>query len=58
VQVPPSGLPIVLGPDGGTTGGYPVVGVIPQSGLDALAQRRPGERVRFNIREQRQETSL
>jgi biotin-dependent carboxylase-like uncharacterized protein len=50
VQLPPSGLPIVLGPDGGTTGGYPVIGVVPQSGLDALAQRRPGDPVRFSIR--------
>jgi biotin-dependent carboxylase-like uncharacterized protein len=50
VQVPPSGLPIVLGPDGGTTGGYPVIGVVPQSGLDSLAQRRPGQEVRFDIR--------
>jgi biotin-dependent carboxylase-like uncharacterized protein len=58
VQLPPSGLPIVLGPDGGTTGGYPVIGVIPQSGLDSLAQRRPGQEVRFNIREPRQETAL
>lgn len=49
VQVPPNGLPIVLGPDGGTTGGYPVVGVVPQRGIDLLAQRRPGERVRFQI---------
>lgn len=49
VQLPLSGLPIVLGPDGGTTGGYPVIGVIPQSGLDLLAQRRPGEPVRFRI---------
>jgi biotin-dependent carboxylase-like uncharacterized protein len=50
VQLPPSGLPIVLGPDGGTTGGYPVIGVVLQSGLDALAQRRPGDPVRFSIR--------
>ncbi len=49
VQLPPSGLPIVLGPDGGTTGGYPVIGVVPQSGLDALAQRRPGAPVRFRF---------
>jgi biotin-dependent carboxylase-like uncharacterized protein len=49
VQLPPSGLPIVLGPDGGTTGGYPVVGVIPQVGLDSLAQRRPGQEVRFHL---------
>jgi biotin-dependent carboxylase-like uncharacterized protein len=48
VQLPPSGLPIVLGPDGGTTGGYPVIGVIPESGLNALAQRRPGQEVRFH----------
>ena len=47
VQLPLNGLPIVLGPDGGTTGGYPVIGVVPQSGLDALAQRRPGAPVRF-----------
>jgi biotin-dependent carboxylase-like uncharacterized protein len=49
VQLPLSGLPIVLGPDGGTTGGYPVIGVIAQSGIDQLAQRRPGERVRFRV---------
>ena len=49
VQLPPSGLPIVLGPDGGTTGGYPVIGVIGQSGMDALAQRRPGEEIRFHV---------
>lgn len=28
IQVPPDGAPIVLGPDGPTTGGYPVVAVI------------------------------
>lgn len=49
VQLPLSGLPIVLGPDGGTTGGYPVIGVVPQSGLDHLAQRRPGDRVGFRV---------
>jgi biotin-dependent carboxylase-like uncharacterized protein len=52
VQLPPSGLPIVLGPDGGTTGGYPVIGVVSQSGLNALAQRRPGDPVRFSVRSQ------
>ena len=49
VQLPLSGLPIVLGPDGGTTGGYPVIGVIPQSGIDILAQRRPGDPVHFRV---------
>jgi biotin-dependent carboxylase-like uncharacterized protein len=53
VQLPPNGLPIVLGPDGGTTGGYPVIGVVPQSGLDALAQRRPGAPVRFRCQRRR-----
>jgi biotin-dependent carboxylase-like uncharacterized protein len=49
VQLPPSGLPIVLGPDGGTTGGYPVIGVVSRAGLDILAQRRPGEQVQFSV---------
>ena len=49
VQLPLSGLPIVLGPDGGTTGGYPVIGVISRAGLNQLAQRRPGDPVRFRI---------
>lgn len=38
-------------PDVNTRGGYPVIGVIPQSGLDSLAQRRPGQQVRLNIRQ-------
>jgi len=45
LQVPPDGRPIVLGPDGPVTGGYPVVGVVRD--LDALAQLRPGDPVRF-----------
>ena len=47
VQLPPGGQPIVLGPDCGVTGGYPVVGVVDQVGLGLLAQLRPGERFRF-----------
>ncbi|MDJ1114378.1 urea amidolyase family protein [Microbacterium dauci] len=47
LQVPPSGRPVVLGPDGPVTGGYPVIAVITDDGLDALAQARPGTRVRF-----------
>lgn len=47
VQLPPSGRPLVFGPDHPLTGGYPVVGVVPSTGLDALAQLRPGETVRF-----------
>nr|WP_281067150.1 urea amidolyase family protein [Brachybacterium fresconis] len=47
IQVPPSGLPVVFGPDHPTTGGYPVLGVVPRIGLDQLAQAAPGTMVRF-----------
>jgi biotin-dependent carboxylase-like uncharacterized protein len=50
VQVPAGGKPIVLGPDCGTTGGYPVVAVVTRSDLDRLAQLRPGDGVRFRTR--------
>lgn len=42
IQVPPDGLPIVLGPDAGVTGGYPVVACVVDD-LDALGQLAPGE---------------
>ncbi|GAA1326362.1 carboxyltransferase domain-containing protein [Brachybacterium rhamnosum] len=47
VQVPPSGLPVVFGPDHPTTGGYPVIGVVTRAGLDQLAQAAPGTRLRL-----------
>lgn len=47
VQVPPSGLPVVFGPDHPTTGGYPVIAVVTQEGLDRLAQAGPGTRLRL-----------
>lgn len=47
VQVPPSGLPVVFGPDHPTTGGYPVIGVVNRAGLDQLAQAAPGTRLRL-----------
>jgi KipI family sensor histidine kinase inhibitor len=47
VQVPPSGLPVVLLQDSPTTGGYPVVGVVHPEDLAVLAQLRPGSRLRF-----------
>ena len=48
IQVPPSGLPVVFGPDHPTTGGYPVVAVVTRAGLDRLAQAAPGTAVRFH----------
>lgn len=47
VQLPGDGRPMILGPDCGVTGGYPVLGMVSQEGLDALAQARPGNSVRF-----------
>jgi len=45
IQIPPSGAPIILGIDGPTTGGYPVVATLIEADLHALAQRRPGDRI-------------
>ncbi|MCJ1706314.1 5-oxoprolinase/urea amidolyase family protein [Microbacterium sp. VKM Ac-2923] len=47
IQVPPHGRPVVLLADGPVTGGYPVIAVVTDAGLDALAQARPGDRVRI-----------
>jgi len=47
IQVPPDGRPVILGPDGPVTGGYPVVAVVVDAARDALGQARPGTRIRF-----------
>jgi biotin-dependent carboxylase-like uncharacterized protein len=48
IQVPPNGLPVILGPDHPVTGGYPVAGVVTEDDADALAQLRPGQHVRLH----------
>ena len=48
IQVPPHGLPVILGPDHPVTGGYPVVGVVIDEDIDTVAQVRPGQRVRLH----------
>jgi biotin-dependent carboxylase-like uncharacterized protein len=48
IQVPPNGLPVILGPDHPVTGGYPVVGVIADEDIDKVAQLRPGQHVRLH----------
>ncbi|OBK91654.1 allophanate hydrolase [Mycobacterium asiaticum] len=48
IQVPPNGLPVVLGPDHPITGGYPVIGVVIDEDIDKLAQVRPGQHVRLH----------
>ena len=48
VQVPPEGQPLVFAADHPVTGGYPVIGVVVDADLDAAAQLRPGDSVRFS----------
>jgi biotin-dependent carboxylase-like uncharacterized protein len=47
VQVPPGGSPIVLLADHQTTGGYPIIATVVGADLGLVAQRAPGERLRF-----------
>ncbi len=47
IQVPGSGLPIVLGPDGPVTGGYPRLATVVGADLWRLGQARPGATLRF-----------
>lgn len=47
IQVPPSGLPIIMMADHPTTGGYPRIGNVVEADLSALAQLKPGDEVRF-----------
>ncbi|MCC7256522.1 MAG: biotin-dependent carboxyltransferase family protein [Dokdonella sp.] len=47
VQLPPGGQPIVLMAEHPTTGGYPRIGQVAAIDLPRLAQRRPGDRLRF-----------
>ena len=45
IQMLPSGDWMLLGPDAGTMGGYPVVGVVSSADLDAVAHLRAGDRM-------------
>ena len=47
VQVPANGEPVVFLADHPTTGGYPVIGVVPARALPLLGQARPGTPVRL-----------
>jgi biotin-dependent carboxylase-like uncharacterized protein len=47
IQIPPSGMPIILGPDGPTIGGYPKVGVVISADLSKVGQLGPGSKIRF-----------
>lgn len=53
IQVPASGLPVIFLADHPVTGGYPVVAVVRDADSDRIAQARPGQQVRFEIRQGR-----
>jgi biotin-dependent carboxylase-like uncharacterized protein len=47
IQVPGDGQPMILLADRPVTGGYPVIAIVASASLDAVAQLRPGQAVRF-----------
>ena len=47
LQLPPSGQPIAFGPECPVSGGYPRIGQIAAVDIPRLAQRRPGDTLRF-----------
>jgi len=47
IQLTPDGTAIVLGPDGGLSGGYPIVGVVASAHLDRIADLAIGDSVHF-----------
>ncbi len=49
IQVPGDGIPIVLMADAPTIGGYPKIAIVAEADLPILAQRSPGETVRFQL---------
>src|SRR5207244_13385991 len=48
-QVPTDGLPIALMAAAPTIGGYAKIAVVSEAELPILAQRRPGDEVRFEL---------
>lgn len=49
IQIPGDGLPIALMADAPTVGGYPKVAVVAEADLPIIAQRSPGEAIRFEL---------
>lgn len=49
IQVPPDGRPVIFLNDHPTTGGYPVIGVVPEQTLSTAAQAAPGTELRFTL---------
>jgi antagonist of KipI len=49
IQIPGDGYPIALMADAPTVGGYPKIAVVAAADLPILAQRSPGETIRFEL---------
>lgn len=49
VQLPPDGMPVILGPDRATLGGYPVVACVIGADLGRLGRCGIGDRVRLRV---------
>ena len=49
IQIPGDGLPIALMADAPTVGGYPKIAVVAEADLPTIAQRSPGEPIRFEL---------
>jgi antagonist of KipI len=49
IQLPPSGLPIILTADHQSTGGYPVIAVVATVDEDVVGQLAPGDELRFEL---------
>jgi allophanate hydrolase subunit 2 len=49
IQVAPSGLPMVLLPDAGPTGGYPILAIVATADRSIVGQARPGGTIRFRL---------
>ena len=49
IQLPPSGDPVVLMKDCQTTGGYPRILQVTEMGINILAQKKPGDKVKFRL---------
>lgn len=47
IQVPPDGSPMILMPDHGTVGGYPVIACVIAADLAKLGQLQPGDTLTF-----------
>jgi biotin-dependent carboxylase-like uncharacterized protein len=49
IQVPADGFPIALMADAPTVGGYPKIAVVSEADLPIIAQRAPGDTIRFEL---------